>query len=160
MRAVEGEEFFACLDNRFVVADFWARWCQPCRILSPIVERLAEEFENVAFVKVNAGSKGNRELAERYKVKSLPTLLFFQNGLLRSRLVSLLSPAEVMEWILKNIESESGSESKIKRKSESTKKAGKREKGENERKGRRGKKKGRKVMRERKSRGEEEREIS
>jgi len=73
-----------------VVADFYAAWCGPCKLLAPRVERLAAEFTGrIKFVKVNVGQE--RALAERFQVESVPTLLFFEHGKLEDRHAGLLS---------------------------------------------------------------------
>jgi thioredoxin 1 len=62
-----------------VLVDFWASWCGPCRLLSPIVEELADEMAEVLDVyKVNVDD--NQDLAMRYKVMSIPTLILFKEG--------------------------------------------------------------------------------
>jgi thioredoxin len=62
-----------------VVVDFWANWCAPCHAMAPILRDLAEEFEGrVVFAKVNI--EQNRDLAEQFKIKSIPTLVFFKKG--------------------------------------------------------------------------------
>ncbi len=61
------------------IVDFWATWCGPCRMISPIVDQIATETAGVAKVgKVDVDS--NQNLAARFNVKSIPTLLFFKNG--------------------------------------------------------------------------------
>ncbi|GHT88911.1 thioredoxin [Bacteroidia bacterium] len=62
-----------------LVVDFWAEWCGPCRMVAPIVEELATEYEGrVVIGKVNVDD--NEELPAEYGIRSIPTLLFFKNG--------------------------------------------------------------------------------
>ncbi|HYF15910.1 MAG TPA: thioredoxin [Phycisphaerales bacterium] len=62
-----------------VLVDFWAEWCQPCRMLTPVVEALADEFAG----KVKVGkvdTDANRNLAVRYNINSIPTIMIFKGG--------------------------------------------------------------------------------
>ena len=69
-----------------VLVDFWATWCPPCRMLSPVVDEIATERVGVAKVaKVNV--EENQELARRFKVQSIPLLLFFKGGELKEQIV-------------------------------------------------------------------------
>ncbi|MBI4826376.1 MAG: thioredoxin [Nitrospirae bacterium] len=62
-----------------VVVDFWATWCGPCKIISPIVEELATEYAGkAAFGKINTDE--NPDLASRFNIRGIPTLMFFKNG--------------------------------------------------------------------------------
>lgn len=62
-----------------VVVDFWAEWCGPCKMLSPIVDELAKDMKGkVKFGKVNVDKES--DLAQRFEVMSIPTLLFFKDG--------------------------------------------------------------------------------
>ena len=62
-----------------VLVDFWAEWCGPCKMVSPVVEELAEEFDGrVKFAKVDVDS--NPTTAANYQIRSIPTLLFFKEG--------------------------------------------------------------------------------
>jgi len=61
------------------VVDFWAEWCGPCKMLSPVVEEVAKEMKGkIKFGKVNI--ENAQELAERFEVMSIPTLIFFKDG--------------------------------------------------------------------------------
>ena len=67
-----------------VLVDFWATWCPPCRMLSPVVDEIAVEKAGVAKIaKVNV--EENQELVRRFKVQGIPLLLFFKNGELKDQ---------------------------------------------------------------------------
>jgi len=70
----------AALDNeQLSVVDFWAPWCGPCRLVSPIIEELSKEYEGKATIgKVNVDD--NPEISTNYGVRSIPTILFIKNG--------------------------------------------------------------------------------
>ncbi|MCF8357645.1 MAG: thioredoxin [Prolixibacteraceae bacterium] len=62
-----------------VLVDFWAEWCGPCRMIGPIVEELAEEYEGKAiFVKMDVDS--NPAIPQKYGIRNIPTILFFKGG--------------------------------------------------------------------------------
>lgn len=66
-----------------VIVDFWATWCGPCRMLSPIVDELAEELTGVKVMKCNVDEE--MDLAARYQIDSIPALLKFQGGQVTGR---------------------------------------------------------------------------
>ncbi|AAT42706.1 thioredoxin [Picrophilus oshimae DSM 9789] len=80
------------------VIDFWAPWCAPCHILSPLIEDLAEKYTKVKFGKVNGDE--NMRLLYQYNITGLPTVLFFKNGMLADRSVGVV-PENVLEEKLK-----------------------------------------------------------
>lgn len=66
-------------DNRIVMVDFWAEWCGPCRILSPILDKIAEEHsDKLVLAKVNVDD--SQDLARDYGIMSIPTVITFKNG--------------------------------------------------------------------------------
>ena len=81
-----------------VIVDFWAEWCRPCQILSPTIEKIAEEFEGKVKVgKVNVDEEA--QIATRFSVMSIPTLLFFKEGKEISRSVGVVSKDEIVKRI-------------------------------------------------------------
>lgn len=71
--------------DNYVIIDFYADWCGPCRFVSPIIDRLAEKYDNVSVLKVNVDE--NNVLATEYSIRGIPTVLFFKNGNLVDRLI-------------------------------------------------------------------------
>ena len=79
MKITNTAEFDAIKDNGVVLVDFYADWCGPCKMISPILEELAKEYEGkVTIVKVNVDENG--DIAGRYGVMSIPNLVLFKNG--------------------------------------------------------------------------------
>ncbi len=77
-----------------VLVDFWAAWCGPCRMVSPLVEELAGEYEGkVTMVKLNVDE--NPQIASQYGIMSIPTLLIFKNGAPVSNIVGFRPKAEL-----------------------------------------------------------------
>lgn len=73
--------------NQKVLIDFWATWCGPCRMLLPIVDEIAKEFDTVKICKVNVDEQP--ELAKKYNVMAIPTMLVVNEGEIENRLVGL-----------------------------------------------------------------------
>ena len=80
------------------VLDFWAEWCGPCRMISPIIEKLSSEYEGKALIgKVNVDD--NSEISVEFGVRSIPTILIFKNGQLVDKHVGLTTQAVLAQKI-------------------------------------------------------------
>ena len=78
-----------------VLVDFYADWCGPCKMMAPAIEKMSEEVTNVKFGKVNVDE--NMNLAEKYNIMSIPTLMIFKKGALAKTFIGLTSKDEIME---------------------------------------------------------------
>jgi thioredoxin 1 len=90
------------LSEGIVMMDFWAEWCGPCRMIGPTIDELAEEYEGKAKVcKVNVDEE--RELAEKYKIRSIPAIIFFKDGEIVDQMIGAASKDKFKEKIDKLI---------------------------------------------------------
>jgi thioredoxin 1 len=65
--------------EKFVLVDFWATWCTPCRMIAPVIEKLSEQYaEKITVAKVDVDQ--NQELSIRYGIQSIPTVILFKDG--------------------------------------------------------------------------------
>tara|TARA_B100000886_G_scaffold50379_1_gene31022 strand:+ start:179 stop:550 length:372 start_codon:yes stop_codon:yes gene_type:complete len=85
-------------EKKLILVDFWAEWCAPCKMLAPILEEISKDLEEkILICKVNLDE--NQDLASEFSIKSIPTLLLFENGKLKDTKVGLLSKMDLLNWI-------------------------------------------------------------
>ena len=90
------EEFNKTITEGPAIVDFWATWCGPCKMLGPVIEQLADELEDkIPVGKVDVDEC--RELASEYGVMSIPTVIYFKNGLEVKRFVGVQTKEKLLE---------------------------------------------------------------
>lgn len=80
------------------VVDFWSPWCGPCKMMAPVMEKLEEQFgDRIKFVKMNVD--GNQEIAQRYKVMSIPSLVLFRDGKAVEKVTGVYPEAKLAHYL-------------------------------------------------------------
>ena len=90
------ENFDELINEEKVLVDFYADWCGPCRMLSPIIDEVATE-QNIKVVKVNVDN--HEDIAKKYGIMSIPTIILFKNGEETNKNIGLLSKEDLLEFI-------------------------------------------------------------
>jgi thioredoxin 1 len=85
-----------------VIVDFWAAWCGPCRLFSPVIEELSKDYANkVKFCKLNTDE--NNGTTSEYNIMSIPTVLLFESGEVKAMSVGAVQKKAFKEWIDSNL---------------------------------------------------------
>jgi thioredoxin 1 len=84
--------------DKLVIVDFWAEWCGPCKMIAPLLDEVAKEMpDKVKIVKVNVDSE--QQLAQKFGIYNIPTLLFFKGGAVRETVVGTAGKKVLVEKI-------------------------------------------------------------
>src|SRR5881396_342217 len=85
-------------DDKPVIVDFWAEWCGPCKMISPLLDEIArEKAGSVKIAKVNVDE--NQSLSLKYNIRAIPALLFFKNGQLRDQVTGVTNKKDLLSRI-------------------------------------------------------------
>ena len=97
VKQLTNQEFENSVKNsdKLVFVDFYADWCGPCRMMAPIVEEISEEVDGVDFYKVNCDDE--QELASKYEVMTIPTLLILKKGEQIKEFIGVTDKGEIIE---------------------------------------------------------------
>ena len=100
IKQVNTEEFKNEIKEGIVFVDFFANWCGPCKMLSPVVEQLSEEIKDIKFLKVDVDLAN--EIAVEYGVMSIPTLIMFKDGKEVAKQIGLMPKDALIDFINEN----------------------------------------------------------
>ena len=88
-------------DNKIVVTDFWASWCNPCLMIAPHLEAISDEMKEVVVAKHNIDEEPNTPT--KFGVRGIPTMLLFKDGELASTKVGATTKSNIQDWIKENL---------------------------------------------------------
>ena len=94
------EEFENFINNEYVLIDFYADWCGPCKMMSPILENISSSRDNIKIAKINVDKQ--EDIAKFYGVMSIPTLILFKNGQEVDKKIGYTPEVLLNEWINEN----------------------------------------------------------
>ncbi|MDR1235076.1 MAG: thioredoxin [Mycoplasmataceae bacterium] len=94
------DEFLNVIDSGYVLVDFYAVWCGPCKMLSPIIEKISLKFNDIIFAKVDVDQLS--EVAQMFLVQSIPTIYLFKDGKPLGHFTGFLPESEFVNFINKN----------------------------------------------------------
>ena len=100
VKIVNSNEFTNEIKEGVVFVDFFATWCGPCKMLSPIVDEVSNEIKDVKFIKVDVDT--SNDIASKYNIMSIPTLMIFKDGNLIAKQMGLLSKSALIDFISDN----------------------------------------------------------
>lgn len=98
LKYLKNEDFNEEVKNGLVLVDFYADWCGPCRMISPIVEELSNEVKDLKVIKVNVDER--EDVAKVYGIMSIPTLMLFRDGQLEKKQLGFVPKEVLMRWFV------------------------------------------------------------
>ncbi len=101
VKILNTESFDKYISKGVVVVDFWATWCAPCRVQGPIIDDLSKEMKKVRFGKLDVDK--NRQIAMRYGIRAIPTLIIFKDGKVAEKVVGLHQKEDLKGIISKHL---------------------------------------------------------
>ena len=99
VKEIKENEFENVIKEGKVLIDCYANWCGPCKMLSPIIDEISEELKDYNFYKLDVDTA--EQLVLKYNVMSIPTLLIFDNGLLKQKVIGFKSKDDLLEILKK-----------------------------------------------------------
>ncbi len=99
MAVIHGNDnnFEELIKEGIVIVDMFATWCGPCKMLGPVVEELSNEYTNIKFVKIDVDECA--DVAKRYGIMSIPTLIKFENGQEIDKKIGFINKEQFKEWL-------------------------------------------------------------
>ena len=95
--ALGNKNFKLALKKEVLLVDFWAPWCGPCKMVAPTLNEIAETEEDITIGKVNVDN--NQDLAKKYKVRNIPTMVIFKNGVEVGRIVGVKTKKAILNQV-------------------------------------------------------------
>ncbi len=100
MEKITDQNFQSKISGGYVLVDFYATWCGPCRMLHPVLEEVEESRAEVQIMQVDVDE--SPEVSKKYGVMSIPTLILFKNGAEVSKKIGFINKEQLVEWIHEN----------------------------------------------------------
>ncbi|MCH9693343.1 MAG: thioredoxin TrxA [Gammaproteobacteria bacterium] len=89
-------------NDKAVLLDFWAEWCGPCKMIAPLLDDIADDYaDKLAIVKLNVDENPN--IAQKFGIRSIPTLMVFKDGAVQAQKLGALSKSQLTEFLDSNI---------------------------------------------------------
>lgn len=97
IRVLANKNFKTVTKKGVVLVDFWAPWCAPCKIIAPVLNDIAESQDDFTVAKVNVDH--NQQLAKKYKVQNIPTMIILKNGSVAGRIVGVKTKRAILKEV-------------------------------------------------------------